>query len=134
MSTGAYTPEELETLFEDAVILRDDQALAALFEGSAVLIAERQASACGGEAIARLALACWSDEHTYIANPQSVVQAHDIALIIAERAINVAHRGSDGTWRYAIALVHFDAAIVRPEPTAGNARDDTSATQTKGGL
>lgn len=110
MRAGAYTPEELETLFEDTIVLRDDQALMALFEDGALLVAEHQVRARGGEAIARLVLAYWSDEQTYIADPESVIQTHDIALIITERGINVAHRGSDGAWRYVITFIRFDTA------------------------
>jgi hypothetical protein len=116
MKAGAHTPEELETLFEDTIVLRDDQALVALFEGGAVLVAERQLSARGGEAIARLALACWSGEQTYIADPECVIQTHDIALIITERGINVAHRGSDGAWRYAIVRLSFDPTTAQQNP------------------
>ncbi len=36
MRVGAGTPEELETLFEDALVMRDVQALAELFEEGAV--------------------------------------------------------------------------------------------------
>src|SRR5687768_12128964 len=37
MGPGAQTPEELETLFEDAFVVRDATALAQLFEEGAVL-------------------------------------------------------------------------------------------------
>lgn len=113
-------------LFEDAVVLRDDQALAALFEDSAVLVVERQAPACGGEAIARLALARWNGEHTYIADPQCVVQAHDIALIVAERSINVAYRDHDGTWHYAIVFVRCDTMSTQQEPMGYGAGGDAT--------
>ena len=102
MSIGAHTPEELETLFEDTLMLGDHQALAALFEDGAVLVVDDERSARGGEAIARLALVTWAGEHTYIADPQLVVQARDIALIVSGQGIHVVCRGSDGTWRYGI--------------------------------
>ena len=102
MSTGAHTPEELETLFEDTLVLRDHQALAELFEDGAVLVVGDERSARGGEAIARLALVTWEGDHTYVADPQFVVQARDIVLIISKWGINVMRRGSDGNWRYAI--------------------------------
>ena len=38
MRPGARTPEELETLFEDAFVVRDRDALAQLFEDGAVLV------------------------------------------------------------------------------------------------
>lgn len=101
-SAGARTPEELETLLEDALLLRDRAALVALFEDQAVLVAGDERSACGGAAIAQLALAMWVGDHTYVADPQRILQARDTALIIAERGVNVACRGTDGTWCYTI--------------------------------
>ena len=77
---GARTPEELETLFEDALLVRDRQALAALFEAGAVLVAGDGPPARGGAAIARLALAMWAGDGAYVADPRRVVQARDIAL------------------------------------------------------
>lgn len=97
----ARTPEELETLFEDALLIRDGQALAALFEEGAVLVTGRD-DGIRGNAIAGSALALWDGYHAYVADPQRVIQARDIALIVAERGINVARRGSDGAWRYVI--------------------------------
>jgi hypothetical protein len=38
------------------------------------------------------------------------MQARDIALVVAERAINIMCRGSDGAWRYVIAL-HVPGAM-----------------------
>jgi hypothetical protein len=102
MSIDAQTPEELETLFEDTLMLRDHQALAELFEDGAVLVIGNERSARGGEAIARLALVTWAGGQTYVANPQYVMQARDIALIVCERGINVVRRSRCGTWRYAI--------------------------------
>ena len=106
--SGARTPEELETLFEDALVIRDREALAELFEERAVLVAGDERPACGGEEIARLALATWEGDHTYVADPRRVTQARDIALIVAERGINVVRRGCDGDWRYAIVLQSVD--------------------------
>jgi len=102
LDTGARTPEELEVLFEDTLLLRDCQALTELFEAGAVFIAGDGQCARGGEAIAHSALARWAGPHSYVAEPLRVVQARDIALIIAERCVNVARRNQDGIWRYAI--------------------------------
>jgi hypothetical protein len=116
MRGGAATPEELETLFEDTLLLRDGQALATLFEDGAVLVAEAHAPGRGGVAIAQLALVHWCGEQVYVADPQRVVQMHDIALIVAERSINVARRDRDGTWRYVIVFARHDATNAQPEP------------------
>jgi len=102
LDAGARTPEELEVLLEDTLLLRDCQALTELFEAGALFIAGDGQCARGGEAIAHSALARWAGPHSYVAEPLRVVQARDIALIIAERCVNVARRDRDGIWRYAI--------------------------------
>ena len=105
---GARTPEELETLFEDALLIRDPASLATLVEEAAVLVAGDAQPARGGEEIARLALATWEGDHSYVAQPRRVVQARDIALIVVERGVNVARRDRNGAWRYAVLLTFID--------------------------
>ena len=117
MRPGARTPEELETLLEDAFVVRDRAALAELFEEGAVLApGDGPREARGGEEIARVAAALWEGERIYVADPRRVLQARDIALVVAERGIHVVRRGSDGAWRYAIALLSLD------DTTAGEER------------
>ena len=90
MRPGARTPEELETLFEDAFVVRDREALAELFEDGAVLVAGGgPQEARGGEEIARFATAMWERDRTYVADPRRVLQARDTALVVASRGINV---------------------------------------------
>ena len=109
MRPGARTPEELETLFEDAFVMRDREALAELFEAGAVLASsDGLPEARGGEEIVRYATAMWGGERTHLADPRRVLQARDTALVVAERGINVVRRGSDGAWRYAISLLSPD--------------------------
>jgi ketosteroid isomerase-like protein len=109
MRRGARTPEELETLFEDALVIRDREALAQLFEDGAVLVAAHGLhEARGRQEIARLAVTMWDRDHTYVADPRRVLQARDTALVVAEQGINVVRRGSDGAWRYTIALLSDD--------------------------
>jgi hypothetical protein len=116
MRPGARTPEELETLLEDAFVVRDREELAQLFEDGAVLVAGAGSKeARGGEAIVRFATAMWERDRTYLADPQRVVQARDTALVVAERGINVLRRGSDGTWRYAISLLGTDDMTPKEE-------------------
>ncbi len=114
--SGARTPEELETLLEDALVVGDRVALAALFEAGAVLVAGDRPLARGGEAIARVATGLWTGERTYVADPRRVVQARDLALVVAEQAIHVVRRGSDGAWRYAISLLSLYDTTAREEP------------------
>ncbi len=64
MRARARTPEELETLLEDAFVVRDDKALAPLFEDDAVLVTgDGPREARGGEEIARFATAMWDRPH-----------------------------------------------------------------------
>ena len=88
MTPGARTPEELETLLEDAYLLGDGDALARLFEPSAVVAAGDQ-----GEV--------------------RVLQARNTALLMASGGIKVARRGDDGAWRYAISLLEMNQATER---------------------
>jgi len=117
MSPGARTPEELETLLEDAFIVRDRAAVADLFEAGAVLAAGAgPPEARGRAAIARCAAALWARGRAYVAAPQRVLQARDTALVVGERGVTVVRRGRDGTWRYTIALLTLDGAGEGPTP------------------
>jgi hypothetical protein len=116
MKSGARTPEELETLLEDAFVIRDRGALIDLFESRAVLVTGDLQEARGEERIARLAEALWDREHIYVADPRRVLQARDTALVMADRGINVARRGSEGAWRYAIALLSLNDLAKRGGP------------------
>lgn len=105
----ATTPEELETLLEDAFVTRDRTAVASLFEDAAVLDAEPGAPpARGGPQIAQLASRMWERGRGYLAEPRRVLQARDTALVVSDGAIGVMRRASDGSWRYAIALLTFE--------------------------
>jgi ketosteroid isomerase-like protein len=115
MRAGARTPEELETLFEDAFVVRDRVALAELFEEGAVLVAPDAEEARGTEQIGRLATAMWERESSYLTDPQTVLQARDTALVVAQRGINVVRRGSDGAWRYAISLLTLGDTTTKEE-------------------
>jgi ketosteroid isomerase-like protein len=109
MEPGARTPEELETLFEDAFVTRDADAVSAMFADGAVLVCGpggRQAH--GPDQIARLVAALWDGDATYVAEPRHVVQARDAALVLGTGGVSVACRGSDRGWRYAIALLSVD--------------------------
>jgi hypothetical protein len=59
----------------------------------------------GGKEIERLAGDMWESHRTYLADPRRVLQARSTGLIVAAAGINVVRRGSDGGWRYAIALL-----------------------------
>jgi hypothetical protein len=109
VTQGARTPEELDALFEDAFVLRDQGALASLFEARALLVAGGVTGEVrGSEEIALLASALWSRDFIYVADPRRVVQAYDIALVLATQGTSVVRRGADGAWRYAISLLAID--------------------------
>jgi len=101
MSTNAHTPEELEMLLEDSLLLRDPQSLMALFAVGAVLVIGEEGIA-HGEDITRLALATWHGSQTYVAAPQRVIQARDLALIVSGQGTNVVRRDNNGIWQYVI--------------------------------
>lgn len=106
MCSGARTPEELETLLEDAFLLRDQQALAQLFHPGAVLVVDGgMPEARGRRQIAAVATQLWDSQRQYLADPRRVLQVRDTALVLAGHAINVVRRGEDGSWRYAISLL-----------------------------
>ena len=112
MRPGARTPEELETLLEDAFVTRDPQALCDIFEQGGVLVAGSPTrEAHGLEAIRGLARAILQSGLSYLAEPLRVVQARDTAVVLANGGINVVRRGSDGGWRYAIALLAHQHTI-----------------------
>jgi hypothetical protein len=111
---SASSPEELETLLEDAVLLGDEAALLALFEAGAVLIIGPRVT--GPErALAELATL------EYVAATRTVTERRDLAVIVGDHAVNVSCRAPDGVWR----LV---AAIVRPR-----APHDSNSTASQNG-
>lgn len=108
MGPGARTPEELESLLEDAFVLHDRPALTRLFGDGAVLAAPEQEPTAGREAIERVAARFWESGGIYVADPRNILQARDTALVLSDSGVNVVHRGTDGMWRYAIAVLSFD--------------------------
>ena len=116
MKPGARTPEELESLLEDAFVTRDAEALCEMFEEGAVLISgTARQEARGREEIGRLAEALWEGDRTYVAEPQQVVQARRTALVLGSGGVSVVRRGHDGGWRYAIALLSQQQATTTEE-------------------
>lgn len=106
MRFGARTPEELETLLEDAFVVRDRAAVVDLFEPDGLLAACAMATARGA-AIGACVADLWAQDLTYVARPERILQASDTGLIVAERAISVVRRRHDH-WRYAISLLHTE--------------------------
>lgn len=106
MATGARSPEDLETSLEDAFVLRDASALAALFERDGRLAtADPRSEAMGRDDIASLAVSLWTGGRTYVSHLEQVVQARQTALVFTRGSTSVMRRRADGTWRYAICLL-----------------------------
>src|SRR6185312_4755484 len=71
MDGGACTPEQLETLLEDAFMLQDHQALAQLFHPAAILVAGwGLPEARGHQQIAHVAAQLWASNGLYVADPR----------------------------------------------------------------
>jgi hypothetical protein len=106
MTTGGQTPDELETLLEDALLLRDADAVARLFHHGGVLVTGSQVlRARGHSQIRHAAPLLWQYQPNYLAAPRDIHQTRDTALLLGEGVINVARRSYDGTWRYVIAVL-----------------------------
>lgn len=109
MTYMARTPEDLDTLFEDASVLGDATLLRQLFCDHAVMAATGGGpDTVGIDSIASLVVARWRSGQTYFAGGSRVLQWRDTALAVGH-GINVSHRSADGVWRYAISLPEFDA-------------------------
>ena len=85
---GARSPEDLEQLLEDAILLGDRAAVAQLVEDDGVLRA-----------------GCGPYLPGYVADPRRVLRARGLALVLGERSVTVARRQGDGRWQYAFAVL-----------------------------
>jgi hypothetical protein len=101
-SYGASSPEELETMLEDATVLGDPDELAALFAPGAVLHrAGRELPVRGRRGIAEL-LTERPDRPAYIALTPHILQRGATALVLTGSAVHVTRRSPQG-WRYLIS-------------------------------
>ncbi len=102
---GARTPEELEALLEDAVVMVDEEMITQLFEADAVLVTPGGRTTRGQCAIARASTWWTSQGAGYCADPRTVLQVSDVALVLSAKAINVTRRSGDGDWRFVICFL-----------------------------
>jgi hypothetical protein len=108
---GGQTPEELETLMEDAFVLGDAEALAKLFESEGMLVLGRgQEQARGHRAISKAAGLLAERAAAYLAQPRRIYENRDIALLIGEGVIHVARRKRGRSWRFVISLLDEEQA------------------------
>ena len=96
---AAESPEELEILLEDALVLQDDAAVAALFAEGGVLV-ERSGCVRGRNQVARLL----AKQH-YLAAPCSVTVVNNIAIVVGRHTVNVSCRDPGAGWRLVAAIV-----------------------------
>ncbi len=108
----APSPEDLETLLEDALLLGDEAAVLALFDAAAVVITGPHISG-PRQALAELTAL------GYVASSRVVTRWRGLAIVVGDDTVNVSCRASDGTWR----LV---AAIRRPDPSPQPGRELSS--------
>jgi ketosteroid isomerase-like protein len=115
MRPRARTPDELDALLEDAFVLRDRRAVAALFESDALLLDAAAGQARGANEIASWARQTWKRGLTYAAAEPCVFQTGDTALVVTRDGIAVARRHDQRSWRYAIALLSVDHTTAKEE-------------------
>ena len=121
MRPRARTPDELDALLEDAFVLHDRRAVAALFESDALLVDAAAGQARGAGEIASWATETWKRGATYAAAEPCVLQAGDTALVLTPDGIAVARRYDHYVWRYAIALLSVDP---HPQRRSNDGRSD----------
>ena len=96
---AAASPEELETLLEDAVLLHDDGRCRGPLRGPRMLVTEGRC--LHGHTSAAQVLA----QRDYVAAVRSVAVVGDLAVVVGEQAVNVSRRGPDRRWRLAVVVV-----------------------------
>lgn len=95
---SASSPEELETLLEDGVLLGDEAAVLSLFHADAMIITDARVTG-PEQALAELAAL------GYVAATRTVTQRRDVAIIVGDQAVNVSCREPDGAWRLVVTIV-----------------------------
>ncbi len=99
----ASSPEELETLLEDAVLLGDEAAVASLFDPGAVFVAGPLVTG-PKRILAELA------KLGYVATTRTVTVRRDSAIVVGDQAVNVAVRTPHGAWRLVATIVRHETS------------------------
>lgn len=98
MDPAAASPEELETLLEDALLLYDAEAVRALFERGRVRVA-----GSGGVLEGRGASDLLS-EQGFLASGRPALLSSDVAVGVGS-AVAISRRGLDHRWRLLVVVV-----------------------------
>lgn len=109
----AQSPEELEFLLEDALVVRDSAAVAALFQDGGVLV-ERSGGVQQRSNIARLL-----SEQGYLASPSSVTVFRDVAVVVGPQTVNISSRDPQGGWRLLAAILTTGPDLGPRSPQTG---------------
>jgi hypothetical protein len=96
---GAASPEELETLLEDAVLLGDGAAVTDLFESAGVLVVGH------GPAVDRRLALDVLRRQSFVASVRSVTVVRDVAVVVGDRTVTVSCRSRDHGWRLLAMVV-----------------------------
>ncbi len=83
----------------------DEDAMADLFEADAVLVTPGGRATRRHRAIGRVREIFSSQGIDYYADPRTVLQVGDVALVLSPQATNVMRRSRDGDWRFAICCL-----------------------------
>jgi hypothetical protein len=86
-------------LLEDALLLHDATALAALFDDRGVLVTGPGSVTRPANAADALA------EHTFVASPHSATLVGDIAVVVGDHTVNISCRGTDRRWRLLVVAI-----------------------------
>ena len=103
MTVGGRTPAELDTLLEDAVVLRDPAALTALFEEGGLLIPPDGLPEDAPGLPPAAERVCAAGGHLFD-GPRPVFRIQGLALAVGDRSVTVSRCGADGVWRYTFAV------------------------------
>jgi uncharacterized protein (TIGR02246 family) len=109
MSANVFSPDELETLLEDAILLGDGRAAAQLFEPGGLLVAGPGSGEARGRGAIAAHVRAASGQPGYVADPCLVARSRDIALLAGPTAVNVARCRPRGGWRLVISLHRWPA-------------------------
>jgi hypothetical protein len=96
---AAGSPEELETLLEDALLLQDHEAVTALFEDRGVVVSGPGCVSGRTQAAGLLA------GRDFVASSGTATVIRGVAVVVGEHAVNLSRRGPDGQWRLVAAIL-----------------------------